>query len=386
MKINFLSLLFCLSLVQMSWAQFPIGRRTVTFTDPSRANRSISAEVCYPATSAGSNANFANGQFPLVVFGHGFVMTYTAYDVVWQALVPEGYIVVLPTTEGSFSPSHGNFGQDIAFLVNAFRNENTNSSSVYFGKLSGSTAVMGHSMGGGAAFLAAQQDPTITAFATLAAAETNPSAINAAKNISMPALVFSGGDDCVTPPANHQIPMYDSLASNCKTFISIIDGSHCQFASNNFNCNLGEGTCNPVPAITRAAQQSTTFSLLLPWLNFYLKNNSGSGVQFQNSLANPVGFSSQQNCSLTQTTALETLQKEEIHLYPNPATKHIRLQLGTDSAENIQISSMDGKVLISQSNYSNNEEISVAQLPVGIYVVRVKTKNSSSTLLLQVLQ
>jgi len=83
---------------------------------------------------------------------------------------------------------------------------------------------------------------------------------------------------------------------------------------------------------------------------------------------------------------LETLQKEKIHLYPNPATKHIRLQLGTDSAENIQISSMDGKVLISQSNYSNNEEISVAQLPVGIYVVRVKTKNSSSTLLLQVLQ
>ena len=104
-------------------AQFQIGSRQITFTDPSRSNRSIAAEIRYPAQVAGSNAAVASGQFPIIVFGHGFVMTFSAYDVVWQALVPSGYIVVLPTTEASLSPSHSNFGQDIAFLVNAMKAE-----------------------------------------------------------------------------------------------------------------------------------------------------------------------------------------------------------------------------------------------------------------------
>jgi len=52
---------------------------------------------------------------------------------------------------------------------------------------------------------------------TFAATETSPSAISAARNINIPSLVFSADEDCVTPPATNQLPVYDSLTSNCKS-------------------------------------------------------------------------------------------------------------------------------------------------------------------------
>lgn len=53
-----------------------IGHTTVTFTDASRSNRQIQTEVYYPATLAGDNTPISAGVFPLVVCGHGFVMTW----------------------------------------------------------------------------------------------------------------------------------------------------------------------------------------------------------------------------------------------------------------------------------------------------------------------
>ncbi|MBK7966630.1 MAG: hypothetical protein IPK10_16055 [Bacteroidetes bacterium] len=139
---------------------------------------------------------------------------------------------------------------------------------------------MGHSMGGGAAFLAAQFDPSIKTIATLAAAETNPSAIQAAASLSIPSLIIAGGNDCVTPPPANQVPMYDSLQSSCKTYVSINGGSHCQMADNNFLCSIGEATCTPQPTITRAEQHVVISNYLIPWLKYELKSDCASGAQF----------------------------------------------------------------------------------------------------------
>jgi hypothetical protein len=59
-------------------------------------------------------------------------------------------------------------------------------------------------MGGGSSFLAVQYNPAITAIANLAAAETNPSAIAAAANITIPALVIAGANDCAQGQASHR--------------------------------------------------------------------------------------------------------------------------------------------------------------------------------------
>ncbi len=274
--ITFTFILFASAL----FAQFAVGHRTFTFNDPTRTGgfgsgggpgRQIQTEIYYPATSAGDNTPFIQDSFPIIVFGHGFSMAWDAYQNIWDEIVPKGYIMLFPRTEGGLSPSHSDFGLDLALIVNSFRALGQNSSSPYFNRVASTAAIMGHSMGGGATFLAAQNNTNITAIATLAPANTNPPSINAARFVTVPTLVIAGANDCVTPPAQHQIPMYDSTAALCKTYISFTGASHCQFANSNFNCNFGESTCSPGPTITRAVQHQRTFKYLVPWLNKYLK-------------------------------------------------------------------------------------------------------------------
>jgi hypothetical protein len=152
-------------------------------------------------------------------------------------------------------------------------------------------------MGGGASFLAALEDSAITAIANLAAAETSPSAIAAASQITVPALLLSGSLDCVTPPSQHQVPMYQALASSCRTMVSLTGASHCQFAQPNSLCEFGELGCPP-PAITREEQHALAAALLRPWLDYWLRGDATAWVEFQNLLAAGSGIESMQDCDL----------------------------------------------------------------------------------------
>jgi pimeloyl-ACP methyl ester carboxylesterase len=298
-KIFSIGLLLAVFLSLSTFSQpFSIGQTSATYTDPDRNNRSVPTQIFYPAVTSGSNVPVSEGAFPVIVFGHGFVMVYSAYQFLWEALVPLGYIVALPTTEGSFSPNHLALGLDLRFLVNKLKSEGNDPSSLLYGHVADSSAIMGHSMGGGAAFLACENFPQVSTLVTFAAAETNPSAIQAAQNITVPTLVFSGSNDCVTPPPNHQIPMYDNLASDCKTFVSITGGGHCYFANYNFNCAFGESTCSPSPTISRAQQHAIILNHLIPYFDYMLKGNVDSWIAFNNLLSNPAGITTQMQCNI----------------------------------------------------------------------------------------
>jgi dienelactone hydrolase len=259
---------------------FQIGNISTSFVDPDRNNRNIGTQIFYPAVSSGSNTPVAEGIFPVVVFGHGFVMGYGAYQFLWEALVPQGYIVALPTTEGSFSPSHVDLGLDLAFLIEKFKSEGLDENSVFYGKVAANAALMGHSMGGGASFLGAADNPSVTTLVTFAAAETNPSAIAAAANVQASAIVFSAENDCVTPPPQHQIPMYQALQNEKKVRININGGGHCLFNDYNLLCAIGEGSCTPNPTISREEQQQIVLDYLIPFFDFQLKGNHNSWLDF----------------------------------------------------------------------------------------------------------
>jgi dienelactone hydrolase len=283
-------LLTCLSV--WAYAQtYPIGHRSASFTDATRSNRTVTADVYYPATVAGNNTAVATGKFPIVVFGHGFVMAYTEYDYLYNYLAQNGFVVIMATTETSFSPSHDNFGKDLAFLVTKYYAENANSNSPFYNKLILKSAVMGHSMGGGAAFLAAANNNNVTTLVTFAAAETNPSAIAAAANVQVPSLTLAGTLDCVTPSADHHLPMYNAIPSAFKFYVSIINGSHCRFgkASAFSSCVTGEGfSCGGTSSsfLSTTEQNNQVKSLVLPWLQFFLKGNCVSGKTFKNYIDN----------------------------------------------------------------------------------------------------
>lgn len=271
---------------------FAIGSTSITFTDPSRNNRSIPCEVHYPALASGSDQPVAPGRHPVLAFGHGFVMGVGAYNNLRDAFVPQGYILVLPTTEGGFAPSHASFGLDLAFVIAGMQARGADPASGFFQRVASTSAIMGHSMGGGAAFLGAFAQQ-VTTVVTYAAAETNPSAISAAGSVGKPVLVMAGSQDCVSPPGTNQIPMYNAVPSGCKAYVSLTGGGHCNFANSNFNCGFGELTCGGGGSLGRTAQQALTHQFTLLWLARYLKDDLAAGDQFQALLGAGQGITSQ---------------------------------------------------------------------------------------------
>ena len=354
------------------YAQY-IGQITSTFTDPSRNNRLVSAEVYYPSTSAGNNTPLAVGVFPLIVFGHGFVMVPSAYQNICTSLVPEGYIVVLPSTESGFSPAHAAFGQDLRFLVSEIQSNGVGALIPSSG-VAPNAAIMGHSMGGGASFLAGANNNSIATLVSFAAANTNPSSILAAVQVLVPTLIFSGTNDCVAPPAQHQNLMYDSTQSIYKTQINITGGGHCYFAENNFNCSFGEGTCSPSPTISRVQQQSTVSDFLKPWLAYFLKGDCPQAQVFQDSLfqSSRISFRQSQPISCAATRLEGSVSEREFWVYPNPAHGSFTLVGYAPDLNRISIFSAEGLQVmnLNVSNATAQQTFDLSTLSPGVYVLR----------------
>ena len=250
------------------------------------------------------------GNFPVIVFGHGFLISWEAYENLWISLVSEGYILCFPTTEMGFTPDHQLFADDLKFVSSQMQIESQISSSIFFNSVLPKTGIMGHSMGGGSSFLAALNNPNINTLINFAAVETSPSAILAASNITTPSLLFSGEDDCVSPPISNQNIMFDSLKSLCKTQINITNGGHCYFANENVLCSFGESSCNPSLNITRNEQQNITSNFLKIWLNFYLKLDPNSLSVFNDSLQASNRITYTQFCNSSSVS--ELLNNKEV--------------------------------------------------------------------------
>jgi pimeloyl-ACP methyl ester carboxylesterase len=299
----------------LAFSQFQIGHRTITFNDPTRSGgfgsgggpgRQIQTEIYYPTFIAGENTPVATfPDFPVIVFGHGFAMGWDAYQNIWEHLVPKGYIMAFVRTEGSLipAPSHADFGADLALVVTKMLALNTTAGSPFNGTVKQKAVIMGHSMGGGATMLAAANNSSIAGIVGLAPAETNPTAIGVCPNITVPALIFSGSSDGVTPPAEHHIPIYQGIASTCKSFVSITGGAHCYFANSNFNCDFGEGTSSQGISISRAEQQEKMFWFLDPWLQYVLGSDCFALTDFQWKLNNTIGTVNQGTCAPSGTNA-----------------------------------------------------------------------------------
>ncbi|MGL2966012.1 poly(ethylene terephthalate) hydrolase family protein [Flavobacterium sp. XGLA_31] len=364
--------------VQFGFSQlFQVGHTTVNFTDTSRGNRVIATEIYYPADAAGDNVPVTTSTtavFPVLSFGHGFVMTWDAYQNFWSSLVPNGYIMVFPKTEGSLAPSHLDFGKDLSFVLDQMAVLNTNATSLFYNKISPMNAVMGHSMGGGASFLAAQLNTNIKTLVNFAAAETNPSAIQAAASIQIPSLIFSGGNDCVTPPNTNQIPMYNELLSNCKTLLTILGGSHCQMANSNFFCGVGESSCSPQPTITRAAQQNIINTYLLPWLDFQLKGNCAQGNSFDTQLLSDNSISFQKNCIQCNSLTTDNFENNNgIRLTPVPVKDIINVSGIEGRLYTITIYDSSAKELLTKV-FTTETTIETVNLPKGIYFYSLQSQ------------
>ncbi len=355
----------------LSMAQgFLVGYRQVTFTDPNRSNRSIPTDIYYPATSSGTNAPIANGSFPVLVLGHGFVMDVSSYRCFADSLVPYGYILLLPRTEGGIQPSHQQFGLDLRFLNEQMKVEGQTPTSFFYQRVAPASAIMGHSMGGGASFLAAASYTGVTTVVNFAAAETNPSSIQAAKQVTVPVLMFIGENDGVTPPAQHQLPMFDSCASACKIRVTIIGGGHCYFADPSTTCSFGEGTTSPQPTITRAEQQRRVFGILRPYLGYRLKGNLSDSTDMMTRLSVSTEVSYIQRCGSITNSLSQASRRWWIDAQAAP--QQLRLH-HPDLPGGMRLLILDaaGRRIYEGALHGHETTLSTVSWPAGVYLIQV---------------
>jgi predicted dienelactone hydrolase len=296
-------LIFLLTFCPIFSQHYEIGRMQADFIDHGRKDRLIKALVFYPADSAGSGVAVAlpvRKGFPVIVFGHGYLMRADAYRNIWESLVPEGFVVVLPQSESGMFPSHMELGTDMAFLLEEMISEGRNPTSPFAGRLQPYGCLMGHSMGGGAAILGAARSSMVRTLLVLAPLDTRPSTVEAAQAISVPSLVIAGSNDGITPPEKHQLPIYESLKSSQKTYINIKGGNHCQMAEKNWLCNFAEASGDKKHGITREEQHRILNRYMLPWLQFYLYDDTAADRLYEQQLCSDAAISYMSNDSFNK--------------------------------------------------------------------------------------
>ena len=350
-------------------AQFEVGHVSANYIDPARSDRSIACEVYYPSTMTGDAVPVAEGTFPFIAFGHGFVMDYTAYQNITDVLVQEGYILIYVETEGGFAPAHADFGLDLAYVADHFYEENATAGSLFQSHLIDRCAIMGHSMGGGATWLAATTSASVDCIAGLAPAETNPSAIAAASNVTVPAIVLSGSSDAVTAPADNHTPIFESTASACKYFVNIIEGSHCGYANSGSLCDFGELF---FAGLSREEQQQITHELLLAWFDVYLRDNAASNEVLQ------LYDEMQGNTETTIECVVSVAQSDAqgMLVFPNPCTESLFLESDASGSMTYSVMDLTGKVVASGVLMfsGGRAEVSTVQLPAGVFTILVNDK------------
>ncbi|MGI5498905.1 alpha/beta hydrolase family protein [Lentzea sp. CA-135723] len=245
---------------------YPVAYSDVTAV---AGGRSVAARVHYPATTAGTNQPVAAGRFPAIAFGHGFFQATSKYTSTSNHLASWGFVVVVPTTQGGLSPDHGTFADDLNTGLTWLVAQDTTTGSRFHDHITTTAlGVAGHSMGGGAAVLAAARNPRITAVSTYAAAETTPSAKAAAATLAAPAQFLAGSQDTITPVADHQRPMFAAKPPS-RQLRTITGGFHCGFMdSSGLFCDNG--------SVTRAAQLVAAKRVMTSWFRHYLSGDAAA--------------------------------------------------------------------------------------------------------------
>ena len=222
-----------------------------------------SATIFYPLTLSFAPPSSA------VVLVPGYTATQDIYDWWGPALASLGIVVMIIDTNDprdTFQPRKEAHIAAIGFL----KGEINNSDSPISGKVDTTKlAIMGHSLGGGAALAAAQElGSEIKAVIPLMpyCCELGASFEGDYSGLTVPTLIFSSSEDTVAPPAGHARALYDSIAdSTNKAYIEFAEGTH------NLPTNGGSELAN---------QARFTFA----WLKLQMDGNTAYVASFNGDL------------------------------------------------------------------------------------------------------
>jgi dienelactone hydrolase len=399
MKKLILLITTCFTLVSQAQT-FPVGHMSINFKDATRTGgfsisggiampgtgRNIGTEVYYPATVAGNNTAVAIGQFPVVVFGHGFAMTWDSYDNIYNRLASLGYIVLLPRTESSIfpTPNHANFADDMKLLATQGLLLNTTSTptalATFNGKVLQKSAIGGHSMGAGCSYISAQNNSTITCVFNLAAATSNTAGISSvagANLVTVPALVISGEKDNVAD-TTVQNSHYNPTASNIKFHSIIKDVTHCDFGNGTSGtCTIGQAACNTPSCNT--IYFNRYMSYIEPFLAHQLKNDCVAGNNFMTLILNPsadrVGRKVVGNIACSVTGIQEQSFSNNLTVSPNPTEGKLNISFSSEITTPItfELYDISGRLVLTsiENSTTTKKELNLENMDKGSYILYV---------------
>jgi dienelactone hydrolase len=195
-----------------------------------------------PAPVDGAPAALLGAPFAAIAFGHGFLQEPERYGGLLAHLASWGYVVVAPSSQTGLAADHAAFASDLSAALAWLEAAGVEDGGWLDGRVDDTRlGLAGHSMGGGAALLAAAADPRVAAWLVLAPAETSPSAVDAMADVSAPGAVLAGDEDVITPLADHARPIFEAGAAP-RLLVLLRGGSHCGFQDDPFPIGCQEGS------------------------------------------------------------------------------------------------------------------------------------------------
>lgn len=142
---------------------------------------------------------------PAVAFGHDWLQPTERYADLLRHLASWGIVSAAPDSHRGPLPSHAEFAADLRTTLEICAGVRLGDGKISVD--SRRTALAGHGIGGGAALVAAAGHPRVATVVTIAVAQTRPSALDASRAITVPALHIAAGKDTVAPAAGHAEPI-----------------------------------------------------------------------------------------------------------------------------------------------------------------------------------
>lgn len=120
-------------------------------------------------------------------------------------------------------------------------------------------------------------------------------------------------------------------------------------------------------------------------VNFYPYNNDGhcTVLIYVRSIANPEIYDScYYSMQTTDFTSIEDLKKNsKVKLYPNPSNDVVQIETENKQSFDVAIYDVLGNEVKTVTNTLNNTPINIAELPKGIYVLKINGEYSGSVML-----
>ncbi|SNR33280.1 Dienelactone hydrolase [Haloechinothrix alba] len=158
----------------------------------------------------------SRGTFGGVAVAPGFMETESQISWYGPRLASHGFVVITISTNGLWDAPASRAGQ----LMSALRYV-TADSDVRDRVDDDRLAVMGHSMGGGGALIAARRNPALEAVIPLTGWNPNTDF----SDLAVPTFVVSAENDWIAPDASHSRPFYESMPESLDKAYMLLDGA-----------------------------------------------------------------------------------------------------------------------------------------------------------------